>query len=290
VRDWPPIAEPELLERLALDDDQFRALFRKLVGSWGVREYTPEALEQALAYPWKRPARSYLLRGAEVQLLADLEPQERKLTVDTHARERHPIIAFGSNAAPERLELKFAHFPDEVDRSLLVLAGELHGFDVGPAASIAPYGAMPATLFESPATAVRAAVLWLTVPQVTQLTWSEVPYRLGRLDAARFVVESEEIEVDRVFAFIHRFGSLCIDGAPVALAAVPGSRRNQPAWTQEELLNEMARRLLTPDARAADLVRAVFEDMGALFERVSQRVWPSGRALRAELWTPYPAG
>jgi len=51
----------------------------------------------------------------------------------------------------------------------------------------------------------------------------------------------------------------------------------------------MARRTLTPGASAADLVRAIFEDMGALFDRIAERVWPSGRPLPPELWTPFPA-
>jgi hypothetical protein len=33
VREWPPITEPELLERLALDDEQFLAQFRELLSA-----------------------------------------------------------------------------------------------------------------------------------------------------------------------------------------------------------------------------------------------------------------
>jgi len=29
--------------------------------------------------------------------------------------------------------------------------------------------------------------------------------------------------------------------------------------------------------------------MGALFDRIAERVWPSGRPLPPELWTPFPA-
>ena len=76
------------------------------------------------------------MRGDAVELLTDLKPEERKLAVEALARERHPIVAFGSNAAPVTLKRKFAHFSDEVDRTVLVLAGELHGFDVGAAASL----------------------------------------------------------------------------------------------------------------------------------------------------------
>jgi hypothetical protein len=86
------------------------------------------------------------------------------------------------------LTQKFAHFPDEVDRTALILIGELHDFDVGAAASLAPFGYMPATLFASPGTVVRAAIVWATAAQVTQLTWSEIPYRFGRLDDAHFAM------------------------------------------------------------------------------------------------------
>ena len=132
-------------------------------------------------------------------------------------------------------------------------------------------------------------MLWLTAPQVTQLTWSEIPYRLGRLDTARFVVDDGEADVDQVLVFIHRLGSFCVGDEPVALAAVPAEGRTGPPWTQEELLDEVAQRILTPGATAADLVRAVYEDIGTVFQGVVERVWPSGRPLAAKLWTPYPA-
>src|SRR6266508_1972975 len=81
VRDWPPITERELLERLALDDEQFVANFRALSTVWGRREFQRTVLEWALAYPWERPAASYILRGSEVQLLEDIEATERVSTV-----------------------------------------------------------------------------------------------------------------------------------------------------------------------------------------------------------------
>ena len=77
MRDWPPITERELLERLALDDEQFVASFRTLSTVWGRREFQRTVLERALAYPWERPAGSYILRGSEVQLLKDVEAAER---------------------------------------------------------------------------------------------------------------------------------------------------------------------------------------------------------------------
>jgi hypothetical protein len=288
MRDWPPIAEPELLQRLALDDEQFAAFFRELMGAWPRREFDRAAFEHALGYPWERPAGSYVLAGDEVQLLRDLDPVARESTVAAFTEDRHPIVSFGANAAPSRLSMKFGHFASEADRKVLVLTGELHDLDVGVVPSVPLLGYMPGSLFASPGTAVRAAVVWVTSVQVEQLTWSEMTYRLGRLDDARFEAHDAGIEIDDVFAFVARLGAFCVDGAPVALAAVPAERRTAPALTQTELLDVVAGLVLGPDAQAEDLARAACDDLPALMERASETVWPRGRQLSSH-WTPFPA-
>jgi hypothetical protein len=288
VREWPPITEPGLLERLALDDEQFIAYVVELWAVFPPRELPPGVFEWALGYPWARPATSYILRGDDVQLLDDVDPEQRASTVKAFTADRHPLLSFGGNAAPSWLTRKFAHFPDESDRTVLVLAGELLDFDVGPAASLAPTGYMPATLFASPGTRVRAAVAWLTPAQVTQLTWSEIPYRLVRLDDARFLMDEADVEVDQVFAYLHRLGSFCIDSSPVALAAIPAEHRTASALTQEQLLDVAAGMVLGSEARAEDLVQAIFADMAGVTRRASETVWRSSQQLQAR-WTPYPA-
>lgn len=287
MREWPPITDPELLGRIALDDEQFAAIMREFWGATGAREFQPSAFTRALGYPWERPATSYVLRSEEVQLLDAIDPEERASIVGGFTEDRHPILSFGGNGAPSWLTQKFAHFPDEVDRTALVLIGELHDFDVGAAASLAPIGYMPATLFASPGTVVRAAIVWATAAQVAQLTWSEIPYRFGRLDDARFAMDEADVAVDEIFAYIHRLGSFCIDGAPVALAAVPATGRTAIAMTQEQLLDVAARLVLGPDARAEKLVRAIFEDMAGVTAKASETIWPSSLQLQAS-WTPFP--
>jgi SAM-dependent methyltransferase len=289
VREWPTITDPALLERLALEDDQFVAYAFELWAALPRRELQPAVFEWALGYPWERPASSYILRGEAVELLDDVAPAKRSSTVRAFTADRHPLLSFGGNAAPSWLARKFAHFPEEPDRTVLVLAGELHGFDVGPAASLAPTGYMPATLFASRGTAVRAAVVWATPAQVTQLTWSEIPYRLVRLDDARFVMDEADVEVDQIFAYVHRLGSFCIDGSPVALAAIPASRRTARALTQRELLDVAARIVMRADAKAEDLVHAIFDDMAGVTKRAAETVWRSSLQLQAR-WTPYPTG
>lgn len=290
--DWAPITEPLLLERLTMDDDAFLAFIEQTFGSLPPRRLTPEALAIALGYPWERPARSYLLIGEEVELLDDAKPARRRaLIAGRHTgpdgRPRHALLAFGSNGAPATLARKLAHFgPGE--RQVLVLAGALHGFDVGAAARPTAYGSMPATLFESPGTAVRAAVLWVSDAQFTQLCWTEITYRLGRLDAITFVPDQAEAEaIESAFTFASRWGVFCPDGEPVAQAAIPATGRIAPALTQEELLARAARLALGPDGSAEALVRAIFEDMGSLGAAGRARLGAAGRPFAAAGWTPF---
>lgn len=286
--DWPPIAEPLLLERLGMDDDAFLAFIVQAFGSLPARRFTPEVLATALAYPWERPERSYLLTGETVELLDDLEPERRDalLQVRHGATPRYPLLAFGSNGAPSTLARKLAHLPEDA-RRVLVLAGELHGFDVGVSSHPTAYGAMPASLFESPGTAVRGAILWVSAVQLTQLCWTEIGYRLGRFDGVAFVCDQPAEPVDAVFAFAARQGTFCPDGEPLALAAIPATGRTAPALTQEELLDRAARLALGEGATAAALVRAIFEDVGRLGEEGSGRIRAAGRPFAPAAWTPF---
>lgn len=287
MRDWPPIAEPELIERLALDDAQFAAFFLGLIAAWPRREYDPAVFEHARGYPFERPPGSYVLRGDAVELLRDVDPAKRKSTVAAFIEDRYPILSFGANASPSRLSMKFGHFTEKADQEVLVLTGDLHDLDVGAVPSVPLLGYIPASLFASPGTAVRAAVIWVTSTQVTQLTWSETTYRLGRLEEARFKVDEVDLEIDDIFAFISRLGAFCIDGAPVALAAIPAKNRTAAEMTQVELLDAVARLVLGPDADAESLARATCDDMRSVMARASEAVWPLGQQLSSR-WTPFP--
>jgi hypothetical protein len=286
--DWPPIDEPELLARLALPDAEFKELVAELARSLPAREFEPGILERALGYPWERPAGSYEWREGEARPLAELEEPEREDLIERYAAAdpRLPLLAIGSNAAPEVLARKLGHFTEEEDRAALVLSGHLHEFDVGAAAQPTIYGSMPATVFESPGTAVAASVLWLTPAQFTQLTWSEVTYHLGRLHT-RFEIADAEMGFDDVLVFVSRFGTFCVEGEPAALAAVPARDRSARAFSQRELLDHAAQLALGPDADAEALVRAICEDLDALLPKVAATVRRQGRRLESERWAPF---
>jgi hypothetical protein len=281
---WPPISEPELQARLALTDEEFLGFLGTLARSIGVREPTDEIYTRALGYPWARPAGSYLLTGDAVTPLDDLTAG----TTDELMRDRWPLLAFGSNGAPERLSLKLGHLATEQQR-LLVMAGDLHDFDVGVSAHPTIYGALPGTIFPSPGTVVRAALLWVTTEQLTALTWTELSYKLGRLDRIRFDPEANGVPaIDRVFAFVSRLGAHRVDGEVVALDAVPASGRRAPTYTQEQLLDDLAVRVLGPGATARHLVTRLMEDFASCATTIRPMLAATSLAFDSPHWTPYP--
>jgi hypothetical protein len=289
VSEWPPISEPELLDRLAMDDRQYEEFFQTLAAAVSPRSYEVADLERAVGYPWARPAGSYRLTNADIEALEDLTAVERERVIAQFTSEaggRLPLLAIGSNGAPETLERKFAHFPGESDREVLALTGRLYDFDVGAAAQPTLYGSMPATLFSSPGTEVCATVLWVTSNQFTQLAWSELSYRLGKL-RTRFDVDEGGTSFDEVLVFVSRFGAFCVDGRPVALAAIPASGRTAEALTQEQLLDAAAALAIGPAANAETLVRAIYEDMSEIVPKVAATVRKASAPFASERWTPF---
>ena len=122
-----------------------------------------------------------------------------------------------------------------------MLAGDLHDFDVGPAAYPTAYASFPATLFVSPGTALRASVLWVTPVQLTALTWTEVSYRLGRLAPIRF-----EPDLPAPPRRSRSWRSPRAGARSASTARSPRSPRSRPAdrtvpeFTQEDLLERLA--------------------------------------------------
>ncbi len=288
---WPPIAEPLLRERLALDDAGLAAFVLATLAALPPRRFTPEALRAAFGYPWERPARSYLLDEGGHRLLDELPSAARDALLEGRARSpegtpRYPLLAIGSNGAPATLARKLARLPAP-ERRLLVLAGELHDHDVGAAAHPTAYGALPATPFESPGTAVRAAVLWVSARQLGQLSLTELSYRLGRLAPVAFTPDQPVAVLDGVLAYVSRWGTFCPDGAPLALAAIPAAGRTVPALRQEELLERAAALLGLADAAA--VVRAALEDMPGLAARGAP-LRATGRPFAPAAWTPWSPG
>src|SRR4051794_10684688 len=99
---------------MALGDDEWLPAVRARAADFEKLTFSEATYQFGIAYPWDRPAGSYLLRDGEVRPIADVDLQA--FTVD-----RHPLVTFGANGAPHRLIERFAGFAERDDRNVLVL-------------------------------------------------------------------------------------------------------------------------------------------------------------------------
>ncbi len=289
---WPEITEPLLRQRQGMSDDEFFEFLAGLLEAIGARELEDEHYERAIGYPWERPPGSCLVTDEGVEDLADIDASRRKELVGEYVDEsanRVPLLAYGANGSPERLALKLAHLPDG-HREALILAGDLEGFDVGAAAHPPVWSSMPATLIPSPGTAVRVAVLFLTPVQFTALWWTELSYKVGALTGITLTTDVTEQPIERVILFTSRFGAFCVDGAPVAMAALAARNRHAPALTQVEILDAAARMSIGEAAAARDLIKASFETPAAFMADRYASFRAASVPFESEHWAEMPAG
>jgi len=290
--DWPEITEPLLRERQGMSDAEFFEFLAGLLEAIGTRELEDEHYERAIGYPWARPPGSCLVSDEGVEDLADIDADRRKELVGEYVDEsadRVPLLAYGANASPERLALKLVHLPDG-HREALILTGDLEGFDVGAAAQPPVFSSMPATLIPSPGTAVRVAVLFLTSIQFTALWWTELSYKLGALNDIRLMTEVMDESIGRVILFISRFGAFCVDGAPVAMAAIAARKRSSMALTQAEILDAAARMSIGEGSTARDLIKGSFENPAAFMAKCHSNFRAASVPFESEHWTEMPVG
>lgn len=198
-------------------------------------EQTAAILERALAYPYATPERSYLYRDGRAEELPAAGPD---------LAGRTPFLSYGANSAPAALARKLASLPG---LEMPVLRAELEGFDVVYSAHVSPYGAVPATLHESPGTVAPVFVIHPTAEQRALLTASEPNYDL--------------VEVNGIAAYRSKHGCLVLDDSPVALAAVRSAGRALPELDQPAVL-ERVRAEVEPELTLAEFVAACVERGG----------------------------
>ena len=205
-------------------------------------EQTAAILKRALAYPYATPDHSYLFCDGAA---AELPPDGPNLS------GRAPLLAYGANAAPEALARKLPPLPGA---EMPVLQSELEDFDVVYSAHVSPYGAVPATLLESPGTRAPVFVIYPTPEQRALLTASEPNYDL--------------VEVNGLAAYRSKHGPLSIDGSPVALAAIRSAGRTLPELDEPAVL-EHVRAHLEPQLDLEQFVRACIARGGRSFPPLS---------------------
>ena len=154
---------------------------------------TPSAaatVETAKRYPFPRPGYSFLYMDGEALPLLSLGESLEEAGVEVDGRcvpagtllrqrgidraaplgHRTPVLAYGANAAPERLRRKFAPIGKVV---FPVVQARLHDFDVVHAAHISSYGAVPATIEHSPGTVCDIAITCLDDRELARMHETE---------------------------------------------------------------------------------------------------------------------
>lgn len=193
-----------------------------------------DVVERAMGYPYSAPWQSFVQLGHRT-----LDPAE--LEIDRE--ERVPMLAYGSNAAPEVLARKLALSEEPV----LVVPAWLDDFDVVYSAHISPYGAIPATLQRSPGTKVRVHVVYMTSAQVGLVSATEPNYEAAPMGAAICHLD-EGGTIAEPSAYLSRHGCLLVDGSEVALSAVQASGRTFAALSEPEAIEHVRATLCSDDS------------------------------------------
>jgi hypothetical protein len=199
-------------------------------------------LKRALEYPYATPDRSYLYLDGEALQLPTGAPD---------LAGRTPLLSYGANSAPEALARKLAALPGV---EVPVIQSQLEGYDVVYSAHVSPYGAVPATLHESPGTTAPVFVLHPTEEQRTLLTASEPNYDL--------------VEVNGIAAYRSKHGCLRLDGSPVALAAIRSRGRTLPQLDEPAIL-ERVRAHLEPNLSLEEFIHTSIARGGRSFPGLS---------------------
>ena len=174
------------------------------------------------------------------------------------------MLAYGANAAPERLRRKYAPLGPAV---FPVLRARLHGFDIVHAAHISSYGAVPATIERSPGTVCEIAVTCLDARQLARMhetEFSRRTYRFGLLVRVR--LEAELLPpMDAVSSYVGGHGHIAApdgapDGEPFALAAIEASGRRFRALSQADLQRTIQTMLDAPGPLDAFIQDAIDDE------------------------------
>jgi len=236
---------------------------------------TPEEriVQTALAYPFARPAGSFLFVDGDVvplrkisRGLADSEISQDNIwrRTDNYLTDREldniapmsartGVLAYGANGAPERLAHKFAEFsPGSV---IPVLYAALHDFDVVHASHFSSYGSVPATLERSPGTTAHVAVTYLDTGQLARMHETEFSltnYAYGRLSNLNLLVDDLGT-LNEVRTYLTVYGHMADEGEAVALAGIEADGRRFRAMAQHAVLRH-ARDTLALDVALDDFI------------------------------------
>ncbi len=173
-------------------------------------------LAWARAYPYEAPERSYIYH---VDGIKAFDPGS--------IAGRTPVLAIGSNRAPERLKQKFGH---DAAHEVPVQKARLFNFDIVYSSHITNYGAAPAMLQVSPGTQIELWLNWLTDEQLEIMHETEIRaanYVFAALKSVRVLLEDGR-RIGTIHAYVGNRGHLSCNKVPLAMSAVPAMNRRYP--------------------------------------------------------------
>jgi hypothetical protein len=177
----------------------------------------------ALRYPYPVPTDDFVLRAG----VAEGFDSSVVLT------DRTPVLAVGSNRAPEQLRRKFG------DYALVpVTIARLADHDVVYSAHMASYGSIPATLAPSPGSLVTVSLTWLTPAQLHHMHKTEAvgvnyDYAVAKALPIESITGRPSVPIG---CYLSRRGAAAFDGAPLALTDIHATNRRFRSLNQSEIL------------------------------------------------------
>jgi hypothetical protein len=190
-----------------------------------------------LHYPFEVPSDSFLWMAGRTEPLTSSQPVQESIT------QRHAVLAIGSNASPAQLTRKFSdqRFVDPASPNgcIPVLRAVVDDVDVVYGAHLAEYGALPATLLETPGACAPVFVTWLTSMQLERMNETEGlghSYQLRRIGGVR----SQGEVVDAAMSYVTVAGVAVIGGGPLGLVSINASGSSWPRGSQRQAWDSLA--------------------------------------------------
>lgn len=221
------------------------------------------AIAHALGYPYPAPSGDFVYRNGGVEAF----------DAGIALSDRVPVLAVGSNRAPEQLRRKFGD-----DALVPVTTAWLQDHDVVYSAHMASYGSIPATLAPSPGTRVCVSLTWLTPNQLERMHETEaigVNYDYGVARDLEIDIGSGRPRIP-IGCYLGRRGALAMNGAPTALREVEAAGRVFASAPQSETLAQVHAEFGWGEAFEAWLM-ALIGDRDAragLTERLTEKAVP----------------
>ncbi len=187
-------------------------------------------IKRALDYPYHWSGDCFVFHDGGPHPVAPGQRKELR-------RERTPVLAYGSNRAPEQLARKFGRLP--LANAILVERCHVEHWDVVHSAHITSYGAVPAALHRSPGTRIKVAVTWLDDEQLAAMDHSESAgrnYARQAIGAARVGDDGFETLVE---AYLTSHGPLRIGSEVAGHGDIEAEGRILPAIAHREVLRRI---------------------------------------------------